>query len=158
MKGLALKAVLVVGCGFAGATVARILAEAGIALLVIDKRPHIGGNAYDRLTSKVCSFTPMDPIFFTQIVSRSGNFCLNLPIGDPMSIAYSLKLASNCSPYPLIDIPSINSTDSIYTPTSRRRLTSNRFARRWTRFEPQKIWCSPRWVRICATSFFAATP
>ena len=40
---------LVVGAGFAGATCARELAEAGERVLVIDKRPHIGGNAYDRL-------------------------------------------------------------------------------------------------------------
>jgi UDP-galactopyranose mutase len=39
--------VLVVGAGFAGATVARELAEAGHQVLVIDKRDHIGGNAYD---------------------------------------------------------------------------------------------------------------
>jgi UDP-galactopyranose mutase len=41
--------VLVVGAGFAGASCARLLAEAGRQVRVIDKRPHIGGNAYDRL-------------------------------------------------------------------------------------------------------------
>lgn len=40
---------LIVGAGFAGATTARELAEAGERVLVIDKRPHIAGNAYDRL-------------------------------------------------------------------------------------------------------------
>jgi len=39
--------VLVVGAGFAGAVYARGLAEAGHVVEVIDKRPHIGGNAYD---------------------------------------------------------------------------------------------------------------
>ena len=39
---------LIVGAGFAGATTARELAEAGERVLVIDKRPHIAGNAYDR--------------------------------------------------------------------------------------------------------------
>jgi UDP-galactopyranose mutase len=39
---------LIVGAGFAGATTARELAEAGDRVLVIDKRPHIAGNAYDR--------------------------------------------------------------------------------------------------------------
>jgi UDP-galactopyranose mutase len=42
-----MKKILVVGAGFAGATVARELAEAGYQVLVIDKRDHIGGNAYD---------------------------------------------------------------------------------------------------------------
>lgn len=39
--------VLVVGAGFAGSVTARELAEAGHEVLVIDKRDHIGGNAYD---------------------------------------------------------------------------------------------------------------
>ena len=43
---------LVIGCGFAGAVVARELAErAGRKVLVIDKRSHVGGNAYDCLDS-----------------------------------------------------------------------------------------------------------
>lgn len=40
---------LIVGAGFAGATSARQLAEAGQTCLVIDRRPHIAGNAFDRL-------------------------------------------------------------------------------------------------------------
>ncbi|GAP37530.1 UDP-galactopyranose mutase [Piscinibacter sakaiensis] len=39
---------LIVGAGFAGATCARRLADAGHPVRVIDKRPHIAGNAYDR--------------------------------------------------------------------------------------------------------------
>lgn len=38
---------LIVGAGFAGSVMARELAEAGHRVHVIDKRPHIGGNAYD---------------------------------------------------------------------------------------------------------------
>jgi UDP-galactopyranose mutase len=39
--------ILVVGAGFAGAVHARVLAEAGHKLTVIDRRQHIGGNCYD---------------------------------------------------------------------------------------------------------------
>jgi UDP-galactopyranose mutase len=39
---------LIVGAGFAGAVVAeRLAAGAGKKVLIVDKRPHIGGNAYD---------------------------------------------------------------------------------------------------------------
>jgi UDP-galactopyranose mutase len=39
---------LVVGAGFAGATIAeRLAAHGGKKVLICDKRPHIGGNAYD---------------------------------------------------------------------------------------------------------------
>ncbi len=38
---------VVVGAGFAGATVSRVLAEAGQRVLLLERRDHIGGNAYD---------------------------------------------------------------------------------------------------------------
>lgn len=41
---------LVIGCGFAGSVIARELAErGGKRVLMIEKRSHIGGNAYDCL-------------------------------------------------------------------------------------------------------------
>lgn len=39
---------IIIGSGAAGSTVARKLAEAGEHVLVLEKRPHIGGNCYDR--------------------------------------------------------------------------------------------------------------
>lgn len=39
--------ILIVGAGFAGATCARVLADAGFSVLVIDRRAHIAGNAFD---------------------------------------------------------------------------------------------------------------
>lgn len=42
-----MKKVVVVGAGFAGSVVARELAEAGYHVLVVDRRDHIAGNAYD---------------------------------------------------------------------------------------------------------------
>ncbi len=41
--------ILIVGAGFAGAVHARTLAEAGYRVEVIDRRPHIAGNAYDEI-------------------------------------------------------------------------------------------------------------
>lgn len=42
--------VLVVGAGFAGSVLAeRLASEGGQSVLVIDRRPHIAGNAYDHL-------------------------------------------------------------------------------------------------------------
>ena len=38
---------LIVGCGFAGAVLAERLASEGQKVLIIDKRDHIAGNAYD---------------------------------------------------------------------------------------------------------------
>src|SRR5262249_42947929 len=41
--------VLVVGAGLAGAVHARVLAERGRRVRVIDRRPHVAGNAYDEV-------------------------------------------------------------------------------------------------------------
>ncbi|MBQ6532267.1 MAG: NAD(P)-binding protein, partial [Solobacterium sp.] len=39
--------VIIAGAGFAGSTAARVLADAGKKVLILEKRNHIGGNAYD---------------------------------------------------------------------------------------------------------------
>lgn len=44
-----MKRILVVGAGFAGAVHARELAERGYAVDVIDRRPHVAGNAFDQV-------------------------------------------------------------------------------------------------------------
>ena len=41
--------VLIAGAGYAGAVAARALADRGKRALVLERRPHVGGNAYDRL-------------------------------------------------------------------------------------------------------------
>ena len=38
---------IVIGSGAAGSVMARRLADAGERVLVLEKRPHIGGNCYD---------------------------------------------------------------------------------------------------------------
>ena len=38
---------LIIGCGFAGTTVARKFAEQNIKVRMIERRNHIGGNCYD---------------------------------------------------------------------------------------------------------------
>lgn len=41
--------VLVVGAGLCGATIARLLAEGGVDVQVLEQRNHVAGNAYDEL-------------------------------------------------------------------------------------------------------------
>jgi UDP-galactopyranose mutase len=45
--GNAEQSILIVGCGISGATAARVLAEEGHRVTIIDQRTHIGGNCYD---------------------------------------------------------------------------------------------------------------
>lgn len=55
---------LIVGAGFAGSVMARELAEAGRRVHVIDKRPHIGGNAYDEYDEHGILIHPYGPHIF----------------------------------------------------------------------------------------------
>ena len=51
--------VLVAGMGFAGSTSARVLAEAGCRVHLVDRRPHIGGNAYDTFDAHGVQVAPL---------------------------------------------------------------------------------------------------
>lgn len=56
--------IVVVGAGFAGAVSARVLAEAGKHVIVMDKRAHIGGNAYDVYDKNGVLIHPYGPHIF----------------------------------------------------------------------------------------------
>lgn len=55
---------LIVGAGFAGTVCARQLADADKKVMLIDKRPHIGGNAYDCLDEYGVLIHPYGPHIF----------------------------------------------------------------------------------------------
>ncbi len=56
---------LVVGAGFAGSVMAeRLASQSGQRVLVVDQRPHIGGNAYDRFDDAGLLVHPYGPHIF----------------------------------------------------------------------------------------------
>jgi UDP-galactopyranose mutase len=56
---------LIVGAGFAGSVLAERLARGlGLRVLVVEKRPHIGGNAYDRYDDAGLLIHPYGPHIF----------------------------------------------------------------------------------------------
>lgn len=56
---------LIVGAGFAGAVLAeRIANELGLKVLVVDKRHHVGGNAYDTYDANGILIHPYGPHIF----------------------------------------------------------------------------------------------
>ncbi|OLV16475.1 UDP-galactopyranose mutase [Deinococcus marmoris] len=55
---------LIVGAGFAGSVLAERLASAGQRVLIVDRRPHIGGNAYDRYDDAGVLIHPYGPHIF----------------------------------------------------------------------------------------------
>lgn len=73
--------ILIVGAGFAGAVHARVLAEAGHQVHVIDRRPHIAGNAYDEIDANGLRVHQYGPHLFhtnnervVEWISRFGRF------------------------------------------------------------------------------------
>ncbi|MDL2343976.1 UDP-galactopyranose mutase [Deinococcus sp. MIMF12] len=55
---------LIVGAGFAGSVLAERLANDGKRVLIVDRRPHIGGNAYDRYDDAGLLIHPYGPHIF----------------------------------------------------------------------------------------------
>ncbi len=55
---------LIVGAGFAGSVLAERLAAAGKRVVIVDKRPHIGGNAYDCYNDAGVLIHPYGPHIF----------------------------------------------------------------------------------------------
>jgi UDP-galactopyranose mutase len=70
---------LVVGCGFAGSVLAeRLASQHGARVLMLDKRDHVGGNAYDELNSDGILYHKYGPHIFhansDEIVSYLSRF------------------------------------------------------------------------------------
>lgn len=110
--------VLVVGAGFAGAVMAeRIAADAGKRVLVVDRRAHVGGNAYDRLDEAGLLIHQYGPhIFHTnsveifgylsrftdwrpyehRVLASVGDLLVPMPINrTTLNLLYGLDLASD---------------------------------------------------------------
>ena len=88
---------IVIGSGFAGAVVARELAEKkGQQVLVIDARDHVGGNCYDKKDDYGILIHQYGPHIFHTNIDRV-SICHVLPTG--MSTAMKLLemyTAENC--------------------------------------------------------------
>ena len=56
--------IIIVGAGFSGATIARLFAESGKDVIVVDRRDTIGGNAYDCVDKNGILIQPYGPHIF----------------------------------------------------------------------------------------------
>jgi UDP-galactopyranose mutase len=72
---------LVVGSGLTGATMARLLADAGRSVLVVERRSHLGGNVYDHTHASGIRVHTYGPHYFRtnndavwQFVNRFAEF------------------------------------------------------------------------------------
>ena len=78
---------IIVGCGFAGAVVARELAERGNQnVCIIEKRNHIGGNCYDLYDDEGILIQQYGPHIFHTNKKMFTIICPVLPSGTTTSM------------------------------------------------------------------------
>jgi len=93
--------VLVVGAGFAGATCARILADAGCRVHLIDRRAHIGGNAYDTLDAHGVMVHPYGAHVFHTNAGRIVEFLSRFTAWRPYEHRVLAKVGNELLPFPI---------------------------------------------------------
>jgi UDP-galactopyranose mutase len=99
--------VLIVGAGFSGSVVARELAERGYEVLVIDKRDHIGGNAYDRTDAHGILIHPYGPHIFHTNAERIAEYLSQFTEWRPYEHRVLAKVEDKLVPIP-INIDTVN--------------------------------------------------
>ncbi|MFL6592697.1 MAG: UDP-galactopyranose mutase [Luteimonas sp.] len=99
--------VLVVGAGFSGAVVAQQLADRGMRVLVIDKREHIGGNAFDRHDAHGVLIHPYGPHIFHTNSARIFQYLSQFTRWRPYEHRVLAKVDDKLVPIP-INIDTVN--------------------------------------------------
>ena len=89
---------LIVGAGFAGSVLAeRLATERDESVLLIDRRNHIGGNAYDRYDDNGLLIHQYGPHIFHTNSERVFDYLSRLPSGAPTSIACWRRSTVSCA-------------------------------------------------------------
>ncbi|HEX8010757.1 MAG TPA: UDP-galactopyranose mutase [Casimicrobiaceae bacterium] len=93
--------ILVVGIGFAGATSARVLADAGYRVHLVDRRGHIAGNAYDTTDAHGVVVHPYGPHIFHTNSSRIMGFLSRFTAWRPYTHRVLAKVGRQLLPVPI---------------------------------------------------------
>ncbi|MEO8219038.1 MAG: UDP-galactopyranose mutase [Acidobacteriota bacterium] len=93
--------VLVVGLGFAGSTAARALADAGFRVHAIDRRPHLGGNAFDKPDAHGVTIHPYGPHIFHTNSTRIVQFLSRFTAWRPYEHRVLAKIGEQYLPMPI---------------------------------------------------------
>lgn len=99
--------VLVVGAGFSGSVVAERLANYGFEVVIADKRPHIGGNAYDTLDQHGILMHPYGPHIFHTNSQRVADYLSQFTDWRPYEHHVLAKVGKQFVPIP-INIDTVN--------------------------------------------------
>ena len=92
---------LVVGAGFAGSVIAQQLANAGWEVLVIDRREHVGGNAYDKYDAHGVLIHPYGPHLFHTNAQRIFDYLSRFTQWRPYEHRVLAKVGEQLLPIPI---------------------------------------------------------
>src|SRR4051812_43164547 len=98
---------LIVGAGFSGCVVAERLARHGFDVLIIDKRAHVGGNAYDTVDRHGVRIHPYGPHIFHTNGARIAEYLSQFTAWRPYEHHVLAKVGDQFVPIP-INIETVN--------------------------------------------------
>ena len=99
---------LIVGAGFAGSVLAeRLAAERGAKVLLVDKRPHVGGNAFDTYNDDGVLIHPYGPHIFHTNSRRVFEYLSRFTLWRPYEHRVRARVDGQLVPIP-INLDTVN--------------------------------------------------
>lgn len=92
---------LIVGSGLTGATIARMLADAGLDVLVVDRRSCIGGNVADQVHNSGIRFNSWGPHYFRASSDRIWEFASRFSDFYPFAAEVRTRIDGVEYPWPV---------------------------------------------------------
>lgn len=93
--------VLVAGMGFAGSTVARVLADRGHRVHLVDRRDHVGGNAFDYFDDHGVLVHRYGPHIFHTNAPRIVDFLSRFTAWRPYEHRVRAQVGTQLLPFPI---------------------------------------------------------
>ncbi len=93
--------VLVVGAGFAGSVMAERAAACGLRVLIVDRRDHIGGNAYDHVDAHGVMVHRYGPHIFHTNAAKVSDYLSRFTSWRPYEHRVLARVGSNLVPVPI---------------------------------------------------------
>jgi UDP-galactopyranose mutase len=92
---------VIVGAGLTGSTIARLLADANREVLLIERRPHVGGNLHDWRHQSGIAVHTYGPHYFRTSSDRIWAFVRRFAAFRPYEAIVRCFVAGRCEPWPL---------------------------------------------------------
>jgi UDP-galactopyranose mutase len=131
---------LIVGAGFAGSVLAeRLAAGSGKRVLVVDRRPHIGGNAYDHYNDDGILVHRYGPHIFHTNSDEIAAYLSRFTRWRPYEHRVLAHVDQQLVPIP-INLTTINKLYGLNLAPTRSRRSWRRAPSRWPRSARRRTW------------------